>query len=227
MNGQWIGSYSGTNTGTLVADLDDVGTHYTGVVFGYDFNPAVPRAFAHVAIPKGKTTFSLRIGLSPVDRGSGRRLTLQDLAKKYPGVQTPTHADTKWKVTPTQIVLEWRTNIGTNGDGRLTKSQAQNPSRLIPRSDVKTWEEFKRFVHTLEPYRFAFSGHEKSTWRLRSAFHRTGRASLIKFMAQDVPALHRHLSGLTTDLLPNLPPLISRVCSGYAPDRGVLRTQLV
>jgi hypothetical protein len=24
-----------------------------------------------------------------------------------------------------------------------------------------------------------------------------------------------------------LPPLISRVCSGYAPDRGVLRTQLV
>jgi hypothetical protein len=29
------------------------------------------------------------------------------------------------------------------------------------------------------------------------------------------------------DLLPNLPPLISRVCSGYAPDRGVLRTQLV
>jgi hypothetical protein len=29
------------------------------------------------------------------------------------------------------------------------------------------------------------------------------------------------------DLLPNLAPLISRVCSGYAPDRGVLRTQLV
>jgi len=30
-----------------------------------------------------------------------------------------------------------------------------------------------------------------------------------------------------SDLLPNLPPLISRVCSGYAPDRGVLRTQSV
>jgi hypothetical protein len=34
-------------------------------------------------------------------------------------------------------------------------------------------------------------------------------------------------SQVGTDLLPNLPPLISRVCSGYAPDRGVLRTQLV
>ena len=29
------------------------------------------------------------------------------------------------------------------------------------------------------------------------------------------------------DLLPNLPPFIRRVCSGYTPDRGVLRTQLV
>jgi hypothetical protein len=29
------------------------------------------------------------------------------------------------------------------------------------------------------------------------------------------------------DLLPKLPSFIRRVCSGYAPDRGVLRTQLV
>jgi hypothetical protein len=30
-----------------------------------------------------------------------------------------------------------------------------------------------------------------------------------------------------SDLLPNLPSFIRRVCSGYAPDRGVLRTQSV
>ena len=58
--------------------------------------------------------------------------------------------------------------------------------------------EFKKFVLALEPYRFVFREHEKSTWRLRTVFHRTGRASLMKFMGQDVPALHRHLSGLTT-----------------------------
>jgi len=62
MNGQWIGSYSGTNTGSLVADLDDLSTHYAGVVFGYDYNLA-PRIFAHVEIPKAKTTFLLRVGL--------------------------------------------------------------------------------------------------------------------------------------------------------------------
>jgi FRG domain len=198
MNGQWIGSYSGTNTGTIVADLDDVGTNYAGVVFGYENNLGAPRTFAHVEIPKGKATFSLRAGLVHSERGSGSLVTPESLAQKFPGVQMPTHADTEWEVTPNQISLKWKTNIGTNGEGRMVKSEGQNPSLLIPRPDVKTWEDFKRFVLALQPYRFAFRGHENSTWRLRTAFHRTGRASLLKFMIQDVPALHRHLSGLTT-----------------------------
>ncbi|MDF0521582.1 FRG domain-containing protein [Bradyrhizobium yuanmingense] len=33
---------------------------------------------------------------------------------------------------------------------------------------------------------------------MRTAFHRTGRANLTKFMHQDIPALYRHLTGLTT-----------------------------
>ena len=32
---------------------------------------------------------------------------------------------------------------------------------------------------------------------------------------------------LSTDLLPKLSPFIRRVCSSFAPDGGVLRTQLV
>jgi len=72
MNGQWIGSYSGgTNTGILVADLDPVGAGYEGALFIYDNNSAAPRTFAQVKIPKDKTTFSLQIGLSHAERGSG------------------------------------------------------------------------------------------------------------------------------------------------------------
>jgi hypothetical protein len=52
MNGQWIGTYSGTNTGTLVADLDDVGTSYAGMVFVYDNNSSYPRTAAQVELPK-------------------------------------------------------------------------------------------------------------------------------------------------------------------------------
>jgi hypothetical protein len=60
MNGQWIGSYSGTNTGGLVADLDDARTHYAGVVFAYDNDIGKPRTCAEVAIPKDQTSFSLQ-----------------------------------------------------------------------------------------------------------------------------------------------------------------------
>jgi hypothetical protein len=58
----------------------------------------------------------------------------------------PTHADTEWEVMPNQISLKWMMNIGTNGEGWMVKSEGQNPSLLIPRSDVETWEDFKRFV---------------------------------------------------------------------------------
>jgi len=80
MNGQWIGSYSGTNTGSVVADLDDARNHYAGVVFAYDHNINNPRTCALVEIPKDRTTFSSRISLAHVHRGSGLVLTLDDLA---------------------------------------------------------------------------------------------------------------------------------------------------
>ena len=42
-----------------------------------------------------------------------------------------------------------------------------------------------------------FRGQESSSWRLRTFFHRSGRASLFKFVNQDIPQLHAHLSSLT------------------------------
>jgi hypothetical protein len=41
MNGQWLGRYSGTNSGTLFINLDDMGSHYAGNVFAYDDNTSL------------------------------------------------------------------------------------------------------------------------------------------------------------------------------------------
>jgi hypothetical protein len=54
MNGQWIGHYSGTNMGILVADLDDVGTSYAGEIYVYDNNSGYPRTFAFISLPKDR-----------------------------------------------------------------------------------------------------------------------------------------------------------------------------
>jgi hypothetical protein len=51
MNGQWIGRYSGTNSGLLVIDLDDMATHYEGRAFAYDDNLSLPSTFAFIKTP--------------------------------------------------------------------------------------------------------------------------------------------------------------------------------
>jgi len=60
MNGQLIGRYSGTNSGVLVIDMDDMDTHYEGRVFAYDDTPSLPDAFAFIKTPTRPTPFNCR-----------------------------------------------------------------------------------------------------------------------------------------------------------------------
>jgi hypothetical protein len=94
------------------------------------------------------------------------------------------------------IRIKWQTDIGTNGEGALHKVDGNKPSELVP-LDINTWEDFRRHVRDLEPYKFIFRGQENNNWRLRTSFHRTDRSDPVKFMSDDVNALHQNLSSLT------------------------------
>jgi hypothetical protein len=199
MNGQWFGPYSGTNQGLLVVDLDDVGEHYDGSASALDNNAQLPPIYAdftRAPIPKEKTEFDLTVPLMPIDRVSGNVTTWNEVAKIYPpDVVVPNAAETHWKVAGDKIELSWRTD-GTHGIGIVKKSKGYLDSTLEPLAEIKTWEDFRRFTRELEPYRYIFRGQTSNKWRLRTSFHRTGRASLMKFMVRDIPILHRHLSGM-------------------------------
>jgi len=71
MNGQWTGSFTGTNTGALVIDLDDVGQIYQGTAFAYDNRRDFPRTFEAIEIPKGQNQVSTTIHLQHIERGTG------------------------------------------------------------------------------------------------------------------------------------------------------------
>jgi hypothetical protein len=71
------------------------------------------------------------------------------------------------------------------------------PSDYTALATVTNWAEFKNFAHDLDPDRYIFRGQEKSEWRLRTSFHRAGRANLERFLLEDVPRLHKHLSART------------------------------
>jgi FRG domain-containing protein len=197
MNGQWIRPYTGTNNGTLVLELDDVGNEYEGVAFAYNSSRDQPTIFAELKIQKAQPKQSVRVQLPPIERGSGVIISPENLAKIYPTLTPATYADTEWDISPSQISLRWITNIGTNGTAQVLKSEAANDSDLVSLPTISTWKEFKEYAATLTPCRFLFRGQENNKWKLRTSFHRTGRASIPKFSIQDMTALHRHLSGMT------------------------------
>jgi hypothetical protein len=141
MNGQWIGTFSGTSTGMLVLDLDDVGSNYAGVLFAYESNNSNPRTF-FIELPKQQGRFTQRVELRAVERGTGRQLTRDELARR--DVPAREHANTEWEITPKQISLRWKTDIGASLDGRMDKSEAASRSVMTASASVSSWEDFKK-----------------------------------------------------------------------------------
>jgi hypothetical protein len=76
----------------------------------------------------------------------------------------------------------------------LPRSKADKPSEL-PVEELD-WERYKAYVAGLEGKRYLFRG-QNQRWRLRTSFHRKGRADVNRFWLEDIPALYRHLSART------------------------------
>jgi len=92
------------------------------------------------------------------------------------------------------LKLSWKTDIGLIGEATLPRSKANAASELVPTEN--SWSAFKEYVAGVESGRFLFRG-QNEPWRLRTSFHRSGRADLLRFMREDIPSLHRNLSART------------------------------
>jgi hypothetical protein len=196
MNGQWTGTFSGTNNGALVIEVDDVGGGYEGSVIAADQNSAHPSVLGEFLAPKGQREFTIRVLLSAVERTTGRPILDEELRQRFPNSTPAKYADTHWNVEDGQIKVHWSTDVGTEGEGEARIAAGSKQSELT--ATVMNWDEFKTYATGLEPARYIFRGQESNQWKLRTAFHRTGRANLRRFMRQDVAALYRHLTGLTS-----------------------------
>jgi hypothetical protein len=116
------------------------------------------------------------------------------------GIAVPTQATVEFNLTSSdQLAVSWTTSAGTHGTAVAARSEASIPSRLQPLSIVD-WKSFKEFVHSQERNRFIYRGQSNSEWRLRTGFHRTGRANLSNFESNDINQLHRYLSASTRTL---------------------------
>jgi hypothetical protein len=206
MNGQWIGRYSGTNSGLFVIDCDDMGTHYEGNAFVYDDNASLPATFAFIKTPDKKGVWQLPIDLLPLNPQTGQPALWNQVSAQFPsGTTFPRRAEVNISRSKDKLSVSWETDIETSGSVQLLKSHASEPTEYKPLPEITNWTTFKNYVITLEPRRYIFRG-QRELLRLRTGFHRTDRADLVRFLNQDIQILYRHLSQWTTHIFNvNLP----------------------
>lgn len=199
MRGQWLGSYQGKTQGAVTVELDDLGDHYEGMAYVYPGSPGLPPIAGAVTTLDKSDKFSLQIKTDAIDMRYGVLVPWDSVKQNYPGVSLDPMIDTSWTFDPKSDVLtiNFTSTSGGSGTANLSRSDGSRPSERKPLASVRSWAAFKEYALTLDPDRYVFRGQENSTWRLRTFFHRSGRASLFKFVNQDIHQLHAHLSSLT------------------------------
>lgn len=193
LNGQWIGEVSGDGTGRIIVNVDKRGSVYEGLAYLHDNDVSMPSTIALVHTNDLSSDFKFRAPVHPIHPDSEELVDWNSIKVRFPDVTGfSTYADVTGSVRDKDLRLSWVTDLGINGHAVLPRSQADQPSEII--GQEMSWEQFKTYVGTLQHRRqFLFRGQNNSLWRLRTSFHRRGRANLPRFVFEDVPMLHRHL----------------------------------
>ena len=188
--------FTGSNSGKIIVNIDDLGDRYQGSAYLHPDDGSLPSSAALFTTANKENPFRVRTdALSPLDVRTGAAFETRDkFQEQYPGLTAAGYVDIEGEWTPEALAVSWKNDLGVEGKSTLPKTSAASPSELVPR--LNDWREYREYVSTLQRRRFLFRGQNKP-WRLRSSYHRTGRAHLPRFLAEDVQILHRHLSAKT------------------------------
>jgi hypothetical protein len=200
-----MGAYTGSSDGTIIVNIDERSSHYQGVAYLTEANNAIPNTMAAFRTPDQGREFRFRTDfILPISPHTGQPVLFDTIKQNYaPDVTVSSSADVTGSWDEASLSLRWTTDIGVTGGCVLLRSKADQPSELV--SLEMKWEEYKAHVVSLEEGRFLFRGQEQP-WRLRTKFHRAGRADLTRFLREDIQVLHRRLSARTKHIFNLLIP---------------------
>lgn len=195
MRGQWIGGYTGTNDGLLVVNIDELRDKYQGIAYVFPKLDLLPASVVYFQTPDKSLKFKINAGRSaPVDPLTGLQTYLEAVAEWYPNTVMSKDIIIDGELQKDGLHLSWSTDIGLVGQAVLPASLAGQKSALP--AQQMDWAGFKQYVDKLKGGNELFRG-QKEPWRLRTAYHRSGRANMARFMSYDIPQLYRHLSHRT------------------------------
>jgi FRG domain len=200
MKGQWIGSYTGSNSGWIVLNVDELSNCFEGTAYIHPGQKDLPKSQVVFRTKDKSTPFAFRtLSVSVLAPGTLEMTSWEKIKAGFPeGTAMSAYADVEGEFDKGSLSLRWKTDINLVGSCTLEASKAGTDSGLI--GEEISWEEFKRRVGLLShDHDFIYRG-QSQPWRLRTAFHRHGRSDLRRFREIDIPMLHRHLSARTRHL---------------------------
>ncbi len=196
--GQWFGQSDGEPNGTIVFELEDVDEEIKG--FAYLFPDETSILSSCITISFSKKLTDLEIDTQNVlhfDSNYGRVLSLDEIEKRYPDYEYPNTVKVKAQYDfdkPNEIQVYWESNVESYGKAILTRSLSDNKSNLSCEQNVKDWKAFQEHVTENMSDGFIYRG-QAQPWPLQTAFHRTKRKDLRRYIDEDLPRLRRALAG--------------------------------
>ena len=175
MNGQWIGRYVGATSGNIHVNIDEDESKYFGVAYLFSDDPKFPPSVAYFATSNKdrELLFSVEL-IHAIDIRTGSAIPWENVKSEYPGMTFSKRADVEGAYDDTILRLAWITDTAGYGYSVLPRSSADSPSELT--SIQQDWTTYKdSAVQLASKRRLLFRGQRKP-WRLRTPFHRFGRA---------------------------------------------------
>ena len=206
MNGQWWGNALVTTKDTTdylcILNLDLKGESYEGRILLFYLPFLKVSIVAQVKINKndfdsnnGKFTGKL-YNFLPLRPENGTVVRWEDFPE-IPKNQIPETGKVEGCLKENKVTGKFETDKKDYGEFTLDFYSSTEPSDYP--SERISWEDFKNSVLNNVPYqKFIFRGQvgRKSggQWRLRTSFHRTGRADIFRYKDEDIPTLYRYIS---------------------------------
>src|SRR5882762_3849053 len=196
LNGQWIGEYSGTTNGRIILNIDERTNSYQGTAYLVPSNTSLPAAAAFFRTrDKNVGEFGFRTdAILALDPDTLSAVEWEKVKDRFPQAGFARYTEANGKLDGNVLKLSWKAQHDASGECSLPKSAAGEPSELSARK--MNWSEYKVYVSTLKGRRCLFRGQDVPL-RLRTSFHRTGRADLNRYLIEDIKSLHNHLGART------------------------------
>lgn len=196
MRGQWLGNYSGSTTGKIMINIDEVNDHFEGVAYLHPDPKDLPGTVAFFSTKDRGLEHKVTAYAAPIDPRTGFQTSWDQIKALYPeGVVHSQEAETLIKQSGNSLTVGGTTDIGVTFSGDLTRPDQKAGSK-IP-GQVMSWVEFKEHVSKIAGAGYLFRG-QKEPWRLCTSFHRRERYRISEFISKDVKQLYQRLSAITS-----------------------------